>query len=136
MRVDNGRGTTRENNLRGAGFPCHVDNLARRGSSNDGVIYQTNNLTTEFRFHGAQFTTDALLARLLTGQDEGPVNVSVLDKAIGERLAQFLRDNSCCSAGRFGHGDDDVNLVQSILPKNLLDLVGEFGAHILPAAVD
>jgi hypothetical protein len=136
MRVLDGRGAAGKDDLAGARVASHAHNLAARVAADNAVVDEAHDAALELGFHGAQLAAHALLTRLLSGQDECPVDVAVLDEAVGERLSELLRDDGGGGIARFGDGDNDVYFADALLAEHLADLVGQPGAHVLAAGVD
>lgn len=90
MGVDDGRSTAGKDNLAGTGLTSHAHNLPAGGSTDNGVIHEQDDTVLELGLHGAELSPDALLPGLLTGQDEGAVDVTVLDETVREGFPKLL----------------------------------------------
>lgn len=129
--------TCRGQNSRGeGGCPVLTYNFTRRGSPHNGIINKTHNLAFELGHDGREFSTDALLSHLLARQDKGTVDVSVLDKGVGEGLLQVVGQDGGGGVGRLWDGDDNVDVLDSLLAQDALHLLGQHKTHVLAAAVD
>lgn len=131
-----GRSAAGEDDFSRTSFPRHADNLPAGRAADDGVVNQTNHAALKLRVHGTQFPAHTLLASLLSRQNERPIHVSVLDKSVGKRLAKLLRDNRRGRVARLRDGNDHVDVVDAILSKRVLELLGQLDAHVLSALVD
>lgn len=135
MGVDDGRSTAGKDDLAGTGLTSHAHNLPTGSAAHNGIIHQQDDTVLELGLHGAELSPDALLPGLLAGQDEGTVDVTVLDEAVGEGLPKLLRYHGSSSITGLRDRDDHIDLLDTLLSENLLDLVGKLLAHVLSAAV-
>ncbi len=62
-------------NLGGAGGAQHADNLAARGSPDEGVVYHDDPFAFEYGAYGAQFQFDPEVSDRLVGFDEGSAHI-------------------------------------------------------------
>ena len=136
MGVLDGRSAARKDDLARPSLPRHAHDFSARGAADDGVVDEADNTPGELRLQRAQLSPDALLPRLLAGQDECPVHVAVLDEAVGEGLAEALRHDGRRRVAGLRDRDNNVNLLDTLLTEHLLELVRQLGPHALPAAVD
>lgn len=90
VRIDDGRSTAGKDDLAGTGLTSHAHNLPTGSSTNNGVIHEQDDTVLELGLHGAELSPDALLSGLLTGQNEGTVDVTVLDKTVREGFPKLL----------------------------------------------
>lgn len=90
MGVDDGRSTAGKDDLAGTGLTGHAHNLPTGSAADNGVIHEQDDTILELGLHGAELSPDTLLPGLLTGQDEGAIDVTVLDEAVGEGFPKLL----------------------------------------------
>ena len=68
--------------LRGAGGAQHADDLRGRVAAHDRVVDDDEPLAGDDLGHRVELQPQAVLAQLLAGLDEGPLDVAVLDEAV------------------------------------------------------
>lgn len=90
MGIDNGRSTASKDDLASTSLTGHAHNLPTGSATDNGVIDEQDDTVLELGLHGAELSPDTLLPGLLTGQDEGAVDVTVLDETVGEGLLKLL----------------------------------------------
>src|SRR6202034_1508144 len=72
------------------------------------VIDDEAALAFEFGGDWEELATNGFLPRLLTVQNEGAINVSILDQKFAKRQTECLRQGYCRNATCFWHRYDDV----------------------------
>lgn len=99
------------------------------------TVDDENDLVLELESHSVELATNVLAPNLLSGHDEGPADVTVLDKALAIWDVEVLSELKGGDTTSVGHGDDDIGDKSSLLEYGG-GILGESVSHGHASAVD